>query len=154
MAIYRLSDVAEKQHKESKEKRVREEIPDLPTSQKEKFFSALTARLFFLVLLLFDILWVTYAMISAALSGLGRLATGSEVSFWVKWNARAYITLKRASVCGISLLISLVSPSFGIMVACTYFFTYDQEGIDEVIPASLQAQFHLNKDRLHTVSEK
>ncbi len=150
MAIYRISDVAEKQHKVSHQAATPNEIPDLPGTQKEKFFSAVTARLFFFVLFLFDILWVGYAMITACISGIGKLATGSQVPFWVKWNLKAWITLKRASVCGISLLISLVSPSFGIMVACTYFFTYDQDGIDEVIPASLQAQFHLNKDRLNS----
>jgi hypothetical protein len=27
------------------------------------------------------------------------------------------------------------------MIACTYFVMYDKEGIEEVVPASLQEQF-------------
>ena len=49
--------------------------------------------------------------------------------------------MRRALVCGLSLLIAICSPAFGIMVACTYFLMYDKEGIEEVVPASLQDQF-------------
>ena len=53
----------------------------------------------------------------------------------------AWVSLRRSLVCGVSLLIALFSPAFGIMIACTYFLMYDKSGIEEVVPSSLQSQF-------------
>ncbi|MBI3236532.1 MAG: hypothetical protein HYZ48_02320 [Chlamydiales bacterium] len=59
----------------------------------------------------------------------------------MEWNQRMWLTVKRSLVCGLSLFITLFSPAFGIMIACTYFLMYDKTGIEEVVPASLQSQF-------------
>lgn len=110
-------------------------------SRRDRFFSSLTARLFFLLLLLADILWFFYAVMVFAVSGLLRLATGSKILFLNHLSSRMWLTIKRSLVCGLSLFITLFSPAFGIMVACTYFLMYDKSGIEEVVPASLQSQF-------------
>ncbi len=110
-------------------------------TQRDRFFSSLTARLFFLLLLIADILWFFYAAALFVMSGVLRLALLSKVSFLNDLNARMWLTIKRALVCGLSLLITLFSPTFGIMIACTYFLMYDKTGIEEVVPASLQSQF-------------
>jgi hypothetical protein len=54
---------------------------------------------------------------------------------------KACVSVRRAFVCGLSLIVALFSPAFGIMVACTYFLMYDKAGIEEVVPRSLQEQF-------------
>jgi hypothetical protein len=110
-------------------------------SQRDRFFSSLTARVFFLLLLMADILWFFYAAALFAISGVLRLATLSKVPFLNKLNARMWLTIKRSLVCGLSLVITLFSPAFGIMIACTYFLMYDKSGIEEVVPSSLQSQF-------------
>lgn len=110
-------------------------------SKRDRFFSSLTARLFFLLLLTADILWFFYAAILFVVSGVLRLMTLFKVSFLNTLNARMWLTIKRSLVCGLSLFITLFSPAFGIMIACTYFLMYDKTGIEEVVPASLQSQF-------------
>lgn len=110
-------------------------------SNRDRFFSSLTARLFFLLLLLADILWFFYAATLFCISSVLMLATGFKVDLFKNLNARMWLTIKRSLVCGLSLFITLFSPAFGIMIACTYFLMYDKTGIEEVVPASLQSQF-------------
>ncbi len=110
-------------------------------SQRDRFFSSLTARLFFLLLLTADILWFLYAAILFVVSGVLRLVTLSKVPLFNILSARMWLTIKRSLVCGLSLFITVFSPAFGIMIACTYFLMYDKTGIEEVVPASLQSQF-------------
>lgn len=113
----------------------------IPESSKDRFFSSMTARIFFLLLLIGDLAWAAWTLLKVVLLvplfcvTLGR-------SYPLKESFRkAWISLKRAGVCGISLLIALFSPALGIMVACTYFLMYDKAGIHEVVPRSLQDQF-------------
>lgn len=110
-------------------------------SRRDRFFSSLTARLFFLLLFLADLVWFFYAVTLFALSGMLLLATLFKIPFLSQLNARMWLTIKRSLVCGLSLFITLFSPAFGIMIACTYFLMYDKTGIEEVVPASLQSQF-------------
>ena len=126
---------------ETKEPLQREASEPLPktTSKKDRFFSSLTARVLFFILLLGDILWATYSLIFFALGGILALLTRS--TFFSHVAKKQWIALKRSSVCGVSLMIALFSPTLGIMVACTYFLMYDKSGIQEVVPASLQEQF-------------
>ncbi|MBS0653651.1 MAG: hypothetical protein JSR39_09050 [Verrucomicrobia bacterium] len=109
--------------------------------RRDRFFSSLTARLFFLLLLTADILWFFYAAVLFVVTGMLKLATLSKVPFLNAFNARMWLTIKRSLVCGLSLFITLFSPAFGIMIACTYFLMYDKSGIEEVVPSSLQSQF-------------
>lgn len=110
-------------------------------SRRDRFFSSLTARLFFLLLLVADLLWFCYAVGVLICSSALLCATLFKSSLLKKIQAKMWLTIKRALVCAISLLITLFSPAFGIMVACTYFLMYDKAGIEEVVPTSLQAQF-------------
>ena len=55
--------------------------------------------------------------------------------------AKAALNMRRSIVCSLALFVGLFSPPFGIMVACTYFLMYDKAGMEEVVPAPLQAQF-------------
>lgn len=116
--------------------------------QKSSGFSSLAARVFFFLLLLGDILWFCYALILLTFAMIGSLLTLSRMKLFVELRTNAILTLKRSLVCGISLMVALFSPAFGIMIACTYFLMYDRGGIEEVVPSSLQNQFKdfLNKE--------
>jgi hypothetical protein len=118
-----------------------------PIQKKSSFFSSLAARVFFFLLLIGDVLWLCYALALLTLSLIGSLITLSRLALFSELRANAILTIKRSLVCGISLMIALFSPAFGIMIACTYFLMYDRGGIEEVVPSSLQTQFKefLNK---------
>lgn len=108
---------------------------------RDRFFSSLAARLFFLLLLGGNLLWTCYALIRLSFSLSGRLLTADRVIFFKVVGEKAWVSLRRSLVCGVSVFLALFSPAFGIMIACTYFLMYDKSGIEEVIPSSLQSQF-------------
>lgn len=110
-------------------------------SKRDRIFSATAARLFFLLLFVADLLWICYALSQLAFAVVGYCVTGGRHTTFKNLSEKAWVTLRRSLVCGISLFITLFSPAFGIMVACTYFLMYDKTGIEEVIPSSLQSQF-------------
>lgn len=124
-----------------------ESCPNESIPKKSHFFSVLAARLFFFLLLIGDILWLCYAIALFAFSAIGAILTLSRFKLFNELMGNAILTIKRALVCGISLMVALFSPAFGIMIACTYFLMYDRVGIEEVVPSSLQSQFKefLNK---------
>lgn len=105
-----------------------------------RWFSQVAARLFFLLLLVVDLVWMGYALIGLCFSVVGRYATAGKVSWLQGWQGSRWISLRRSVVCGMALVIALFSPSFGMMIACTYFLMYDKKGIEEVVPSALQAQ--------------
>lgn len=108
---------------------------------KSSLFSALAARLFFLLLLLGDLLWLTYGVVLLLVSLIGTLITRGKAPLCIELRQNAWLTVKRSLVCAISLFIALFSPAFGILIACTYFIMYDPQGVEEVVPSSLQSQF-------------
>jgi hypothetical protein len=110
-------------------------------SKRDRFFSSSAARLFFLFLLVADVLWTFYNVLLLAVVGLSFLISGCKLERGKPFLLKTWISFKRSLVCGISLMIALISPSFGILIACTYFLTYDPSGIEEVVPSSLRAQF-------------
>jgi hypothetical protein len=122
------------------EKSVEEPVADAVRA-KSSFFSSLAARLFFFLLLLGDLLWMAYGVILLLVSIIGTLITRGKTPLCIELRQNAWLTVKRALVCAISLFIALFSPAFGIMIACTYFLMYDPHGIEEVVPSSLQSQF-------------
>jgi hypothetical protein len=119
------------------------EVPELEalTSRKDRFFSSLTARVLFFLLLLGDVAWGFYAFLMVLTLAPLNLLTAGKIGFVQRLLAKNWIALKRAGVCGVSLFIALFSPALGIMIACTYFLMYDKNGIQEVVPKSLQDQF-------------
>lgn len=136
MAIY---DIFESEKLASKNPA--EELTEAPTSKRERFFSALAARLLFLLLLVADLLWGVYALILLSLTLVCSLLTRGKMPFVKRLKHKFWMAFKRSLVCGLSLLIALLSPAFGIMIACTYFMMYDKAGLEEVVPSSIQAQF-------------
>jgi hypothetical protein len=108
---------------------------------RDRIFSTLTARLLFFVLLLADIVWGIYAFLLFIVLSIAALATFLKVQAFKQVAAAYWLSVRRASVCAVSLLLALFSPGFGIMIACTYFLMYDKEGLEEVVPSSLQTQF-------------
>ncbi len=107
--------------------------------EKKSFLSSFLSRIFFAALLLFDIAWGAYALtlfISGTIVGIlsfGRMAG--------KLRKKSWLSLQRSLACGIALIAALFTPAFGIMIACTYFLMYDRDGIEEIVPSSLQDQF-------------
>lgn len=119
--------------------------PVLPQAKippkKGQLFSQIAARLFFLLLLVADFFWMTYALISFVVLSVLRLTVGKKKTKLQLWQERRWIALRRSVVCALALILALFSPSFGMMMACTYFLMYDKNGIHEVFPSSLQTQF-------------
>lgn len=145
MAIYDLFELEGRSEKESpipqETQEVASEAPTVSVGRKEHLFSAMAARLFFFLLLVADTIWFFGALVLFLISALGYGVTGGRVAMFSKINQKMRLTLKRSLVCGVSLLVTLFSPAFGIMIACTYFLMYDPKGIEEVVPLSLQSQF-------------
>lgn len=112
-----------------------------PPAQIDRLYSRVCARLFFVLLLIADVFWGLYSFALLIPTACLNLLTLNKVDFIQHAALRAWISVKRALVCGLSLLIALFSPAFGIMVACTYFLMYDKAGLEEIVPSSIQSQF-------------
>ncbi len=136
MPIY---DIFERKEAEPFPSQAPEPLPD--ESKKDRFFSSMTARVLFFLLLIGDLSWALWTLFKIVLFFPLSLITFQRSFKVTQHLRRAWLSLKRAGVCGISLLIALFSPALGIMVACTYFLMYDKAGIQEVVPRSLQDQF-------------
>lgn len=116
-----------------------------PTLQKNEsrghLFSTIVTRFCFLLLLVADTLWIAYNILVLLLATTGLLLSAGKNSFFKRILNKSSLHFRRSVTCGLSLFIGLFSPPFGIMVACTYFLMYDKAGMEEVVPAPLQAQF-------------
>jgi len=111
------------------------------TGPKDRFFSSMTARVLFFLLLVGDVAWFLWTCTKLAIViPLFFLTVGRSRRLKISLKS-GWISLKRAGVCGLSLFLALFSPALGIMVACTYFLMYDKAGIQDVVPRSLQDQF-------------
>lgn len=137
MAIYNLF----KEEKAEQFTETFEERLSSSSQKKSSLFSSLLTRGCFFLLLLADLLWLVYVALAFSLSGLGALVTLGRAPFFQKGLVKGWLNFRRAIVCAISLLLGLFCPPFGIMVACTFFLMYDKAGMEEVVPAPLQAQF-------------
>lgn len=150
MAIYDFSKAEKDEFKTSPipQKQYAEEMsadPETKTAPEQtdssgRFFSSLAARLFFVLLLAADLLWTCYALVLMTIALLGSGFSLGKAPYFNKLKESAWVSLRRSLVCGVSLFIALFHPAFGIMIACTYFLMYDQSGIEEVVPSSLQSQ--------------
>ena len=106
-----------------------------------RFFSSCVSRLSFVLLMVVNIGWFALTLTLLIFSLIGTLLTGGRLSFFYRLRKKSQLNLRRSLACALGLLIGCISPSFGIMVACTYFLMYDKKGIDEVIPGPIRAQF-------------
>jgi hypothetical protein len=151
MAIYNIFDYAEKASSNAEEVRRPTDKTHLAEakvgfneevqSAKDRFFSSLAARFFFLLLLIVDVLWGVYVVSMLLLTSALSVVTFFKIPLLNRLLAKFYLSLKRFLVGGLSLFVALISPALGIMFACTYFLMYDKDGIEEVVPSSLRAQF-------------
>jgi hypothetical protein len=112
-------------------------------SEKSNIFSALAARFFFFLLLIADVLWGVYSLFAVIVKTTLHILTFAQISSLKKSLGRSFLSLKRAIVSAIALMIAIFSPALGIMFSCMYFLMYDKSGVDEVVPASLRDQFRL-----------
>ena len=112
-----------------------------PLRTPDRLFTRIAARLFFILLLIADLLWASYSLLLLLFTSLATLLTAGRVAPMRKYALKFWISTRRSLVCGLSLILALFSPAFGIMVACTYFLMYDKAGLDEVVPSSIQSQF-------------
>ncbi|NGX38778.1 MAG: hypothetical protein KR126chlam1_00089 [Chlamydiae bacterium] len=117
------------------------------SSGKKPVFSMIITRFCFLLLFCVDLAWFALNSVFLVLSLFGLIITGGKSAFFDRRVKKTWLNFRRSAVCGLSLLVGLLSPPFGIMIACTYFLMYDKAGMEEVVPAPLQAQF---KDIFHT----
>ena len=109
--------------------------------RRDRIFSCITARLLFLLLLIVDFLWGLYVLSLFIVLMIAACVTCFKVSSFSHVAASYAVSIRRASVCAVALFLALFSPGFGIMIACTYFLMYDKDGLEEVVPSSLQSQF-------------
>src|SRR3569832_2134250 len=120
MPIIDISDVKENETTES-----------VTETSKDRFFSSMTARVLFLLLFIGDLAWAAWTLCKMAVYLPLFLITFGRFKGQLQ---KGWLAMKRAGVCGISLIIALFSPALGIMVACTYFLMYDKSGIHDVVP--------------------
>ncbi|NGX27205.1 MAG: hypothetical protein K940chlam6_01138 [Chlamydiae bacterium] len=137
MAIYELFD----QEKKENFTETFEHVEESTKKGKSHFFSTLVTRCCFFLLLIADSAWLLYNSAILILATLLFLISGGKNSTFKKMLTKAALNMRRSVVCALALFIGLFSPPFGIMVACTYFLMYDKAGMEEVVPAPLQAQF-------------
>ncbi len=108
---------------------------------RDALLSFVCVRLFFFVLFLCTIIWFFYTLCKTSIYLFLKLCFwGSSDMFNLKLS-KSWISLKRSFICGIALVLALLSPALGIMIACTYFLMYDKSGVEEVVPSALREQF-------------
>jgi hypothetical protein len=162
MAIYDIFNAEKKDNKFEEELLAEVSLPEMeprieqapvsePCSLKDRVLSSLCARLFFFVLFLFDVLWFAFSTVRIAIFALLHLLCFCRMSLFKDKSIKAWLSIKRSIICGLSLIVALFNPAFGIMIACTYFLMYDKKGIEEVVPSSLKEQF---KDLFSQASHK
>lgn len=110
-------------------------------AKKSGWLSSLIARLFFVALLILDLGWGCYSFFMLLLGSLGAMFSFGRIQFFLKIQSKSWLSIKRAIVCALALMTAVFTPAFGIMIACTYFLMYDKNGIEEIVPESLQGQF-------------
>lgn len=142
MAIYNIFDHVEKdQMTQISSSHERGEIPKEQRYRLDRFFSALTARLFFIFLFFADLLWGIYAITLFSFLLCLNTVTLFQCKILVSKLKSSFLSIKRFIICAFSLIIAIFSPSLGILFSCMYFMLYDRKGIEEVVPSSLREQF-------------
>lgn len=144
MAIYELFNQEKNQQQSAQHEQELEKLVETPQEaipMKDRFFSSVMTRGFFFFLLLAACVWALYASTLLVIGLIGSLLTVRKVNFFANILGKAFLMFKRCLICVLGLFVGLFSPSFGIVLACTYFLMYDKQGLEEVVPTSLQTQF-------------
>ncbi len=108
---------------------------ELPPSGA-KWFSGAVSRCAFLFLLVLDIGW----LIVSVIKGCILLCLHGLYKKQAKRLQQVIRDCRRALVCAAALFLGLFSPAFGILVAWTYFSSYDTPGLHEVLPRGIREQ--------------
>jgi predicted PurR-regulated permease PerM len=111
------------------------------TPKSFSFSSSLMTRLFSLFLLSICLIWTLFAVTAFCISFMLNTVSAFLVPILKRGIKRRFSNVRRSVLCTFCLMIALVSPSFGMMVGCSYFLMHDKEGIDQVIPRSLRGYF-------------
>lgn len=151
MAIYHLEDTETTFHQDQQldlfgqpnehRKDPQESAPESVDTPKEKFASGFMARALFFILMIMDLGWLIFSLASVLIALSFHLCLLGRSKTTMRWMAKSFLSVRRATVCFIALTFALFCPGFGITVACAYFLMFDRSGIDECIPASLKSQF-------------
>ncbi len=148
MPIYDLFENQDLEVCQSSSESTAEKVHSLFQNEKEKkkptkdrFFSTLAARVFFLFLFVGDVFWCLFSFTKLVLFSIVSGMTLGKVALIKSLHAGAYLSFKRSLICLLALFVALIAPPLGIMIACSYFLMYDKEGIDEIVPSALREQF-------------
>ena len=134
MAIYDIKQHTQQQEEKHPQQQER-------VCLKDRIFSTIAARLFFLLLLIGDVAWGALSFAMSALYLACNILTGFKFGFFKHRLKKALLSSRRALICFLALIVAIFSPALGIMFACGYFLMFDKKGIEEVVPASLREQF-------------
>ena len=140
MPIYDISGAQKATPDPVSQSQPRQQEMGVPAA-KGGWLSSLVARLFFIALLILDLCWGCYSLILLLLGSIGAMLSFGRVQFFLRIQSKSWLSIKRSIVCALALLTAVFTPAFGIMIACTYFLMYDKNGIEEIVPESLQGQF-------------
>jgi len=119
----------------------KEEVSEGVSLKRDRVFNGVITRLLFLFLFVSDLIWGAYNLILCLVSLLGVLCTFNRVLLFSGMLARSYLNIKRFAVCLLALFVALFCPTFGIMIACSYFFLYDKSALEEIVPSAIKEQF-------------
>ncbi len=92
-------------------------------------FSKVSARLFFLLLLITNTFWGISSLMQFVFGSVLFLITGGKVKSIKCFVGRKALALKRSFCCFFALLMALFSPALGTMFACSYFLMFDKKGV-------------------------
>lgn len=109
--------------------------------EKGNLFATISARLFFFILLISDLIWGIYSLLLFVLTLFPNLLIGFKSAPLKSFFLKRYLNIKRSAISAIALIVALFSPPLGVTIACSYFLMYDKEGIQEIVPSVLQEQF-------------
>ncbi|HSW86946.1 MAG TPA: hypothetical protein VLG49_05545 [Rhabdochlamydiaceae bacterium] len=150
MPIYDIFEAKEKEEtveepeqiqSASSERYEEENLNQVSYTNRDRVFTSVAARLFFISLFIVDLFWIAYSTAQLIVSTVATVITLHKVSFIRERAVKSWISFRRSLVCGLALFVTLFNPAFGIMIACTYFLMYDKNAVEEIVPASLQPQF-------------
>ena len=110
------------------------------SEEKGSLFATISARLFFFILLLSDLIWGLYSMILFLVALLPNLLIGFKSTPLKNFFFKRYLNIKRSAISAVALSVALFSPPLGATIACSYFLMYDRKGIEEIVPSVLQEQ--------------
>jgi hypothetical protein len=109
-------------------------------SLKDRLFSLVFIRLFFLLLFFFDLIWFSLSLPYLLFWSLNVLFTLGKIPSFKEEMKRQAIIVRRSLSLLFTLFLSVLNPNLGILVTCTYFLIYDKAGIERVVSSSLRDQ--------------